>query len=453
MLNQVLATAAFLDGLGVTGLDQTGLSQKAGPVVSHLRLWRSNAGGAADVPAANPEASTGVAEESADLLLALDLLVAADPRHLARASADRTATVASTSLVPTAAMVRGAAGVPGLAPLLDAVRERTRPGSFAALDTVALATALFGDGISANLIALGAAYQAGAVPLQAASIARAIELNGVAVERNQAAFRAGRLAVHDPGCLPEARRPGELRRAPAPAGLEVAGRLARERGLDGPAAETAVRRAAELIAYQDARLAARYLDLVADAARAEAAQAGARPSGAGPSGAGPSGTGGALTEAVADAFFHLLAYKDEYEVARLHLLPEFDRALAEAVPGGRGIRYRLHPPLLRSLGLRKKIAFPAPVIRPAFRVLRTMRHLRGTPADVFGYTAVRRTERRLAAGYEAEMRSVAAGLSAASRPLAVELARLPLAIRGYEEIKLAAVERYERERERLRSLL
>ena len=219
MLNQVLATAAFLEGLGVTGLDQTGLSQKAGPVVSHLRLWRGDqdpADGPRNAHVAHPAASNAVGEESADLLLALDVLVAAEPRHLSRLRPDRTVTVASTSLVPTAGMVRGATGAPDLVPLLAALRELTKPGSFTEVDTVALATALFGDAIAANLIALGAAYQAGAVPLEAASIARAIELNGVAVDRNQAAFLAGRLAVHDPGRLPSARRAGELRRARPP---------------------------------------------------------------------------------------------------------------------------------------------------------------------------------------------------------------------------------------------
>jgi indolepyruvate ferredoxin oxidoreductase len=448
MLNQVLATAAFLDGLQVTGLDQTGLSQKAGPVVSHLRLWRAASdstqapGPAAGQPrnaqAGHPEAASAVGEESADLLLALDLLVATEPRHLARMRADRTATVASTSIVATAGMVRGTSGAPAVAPLLDAVRERSRAGAFTTVDTVALATALFGDSISANLIALGAAYQAGALPVAASSIGRAIELNGVAVERNQAAFRAGRLAVHDPGRLPAARRAGELRRAASPAQLAAARRLADERGIAGPVAELAIRRAAELTAYQSAKLAGRYLDLVGVTAHAEAEQTG--------------GTGG-LTEAVVDAFFHLLAYKDEYEVARLHLLPEFDEALAAAVGGGRGVRYRLHPPVLRSLGMRKKVAIPAPLARGTFRVLRSMRHVRGTPADVFGYTRVRRAERRLVAEYDAEIRAAATGLSTATHSATVELARLPLSIRGYEGIKLAAVERYESDRERIRALL
>jgi indolepyruvate ferredoxin oxidoreductase len=427
-LNQVLATAAFLEGLQVTGLDQTGLSQKAGPVVSHLRLWNGD-----------PDLSNAVGDESADLLLALDLLVAAEPKHLARLRADRTATVAVTSMVPTADMVRGSAGAPDADGLLAAVRDRTRPGALTAVDTVAVSSALFGDSIAANVVALGAAYQAGALPLAASSITAAIEANGVAVDRNLAAFQAGRLAVHDPGCLPAARRAGELRRQPSPGQLAAATELAAGRGLTGPAAETATRRAAELTAYQDARLAGRYLDLVAAAARAES---------------GPAGSPGALTAAVTDGFFHLLAYKDEYEVARLHLLPEFEAALAGSVPGGRGVRYNLHPPVLRALGLRKKIGIPAAAARPAFRVLRSMRRVRGTPADVFGYTRVRRTERRLAAQYDADIRAVLPGLAGAPAvQQAVELAALPLSIRGYEEIKLAAVQRYEAERERLLVLL
>jgi indolepyruvate ferredoxin oxidoreductase len=430
MLNQVLATAAFLDGLRVTGLDQTGLSQKAGPVVSHLRLWPG------DGPV--PEASSAVGEESADLLLALDLLVAADPKHLVRAAPARTVTVASTSLVPTAAMVRDGEPAADLGALLGAVRERTRPGGLVEVDALGLATTLFGDGVTANLIALGAAYQAGALPLQASSIARAIELNGVAVERNKTAFLAGRLAVHAPESLPSPRRAGELRRDPEPALASAASRLAGERGLEGAAAALPVRRAAELIAYQNAGYAARYLDLVGAAALAEAEAA---------------GEPGALTEAVASAFFHLLAYKDEYEVARLHLLPEFDLALGDAVAGGRGMRYMLHPPVLRALGLRKKIGLPAGVARPAFRVLRAMRPLRGTALDPFGHTAVRRLERRLAAEYEAEVRAVLGSLTAENLAVAVDLARLPLGIRGYEQIKLDAVSRYESDLARLRPLV
>jgi indolepyruvate ferredoxin oxidoreductase len=421
-LNQVLGTAAFLEGLVVTALDQTGLSQKGGPVVSHLLLsGEPNAG------------ANSVSPQGADLFLALDPVVAVDPRYLAKAAPDRTATVASSSLVPTISMVLGDAPASDAQPLLDTLAARSRPGGMVTVDTVSVSETLFGDSVGANLVALGAAYQAGLVPLPAESLESAIRINGVAADRNIAAFRAGRLAVHDPSRIRPARRTGELRHSPSVGAIATADRLAAGRRLS----PTARRRAAELVDYQGSRLAARYIALVSAAVHAEAG----------------AGADGRFTAAVGEAFFHLLAYKDEYEVARLHLLPEFEQALAQAVPGGRGVRYRLHPPLLRGLGMRRKIAFPAPVIRPAFRALRAMRHVRGTRADLFGYTEVRRTERRLAAEYEADMREVILGLSGPGQAAAVELARLPLQIRGYEHIKLAAVTRYEAERERLRSRL
>jgi indolepyruvate ferredoxin oxidoreductase len=249
--------------------------------------------------------------------------------------------------------------------------------------------------------------------------------------------------VHDPGRLPAARRAGELRREPAAGALKAAAEQAADRGITGPAADLAARRAAELVGYQNPALAGRYLDLVAAAARAEADLPG------GTDLPGSTGGPGELAVGVADGFFHLLAYKDEYEVARLHLLPEFRAALAEAVPGGHGVRYQLHPPVLRALGMRRKLALPAPVARPAFGVLRAMRHVRGTPADVFGYSRVRRAERRLAAEYEEGLRAVLPGLDEGRLAATVELARLPLGIRGYEHIKLAAIARYDADRARL----
>jgi indolepyruvate ferredoxin oxidoreductase len=369
-----------------------------------------------------------VSEASADLLLALDLVVASDPVHLSRALPSRTASVASTSLVPTASMVRAGSAPPRVSELLERLGARTRPGRLVALDTVALSLSLFGDTVQANLIAVGAAWQAGLLPLAARSIERALELNGVAVERNVAAFRAGRLAVCDPQRLPRHERPGALRRRQDPADLATARALASERRVEGRAVE----RAAELVAYQDARLAGRYLDLVAAAHEAE------RPFGS-----------SALGDAVADGFFHLLAYKDEYEVARLHLLPEFAEALARAVPAGEQLRYRLHPPFLRALGVRRKLAFPAWLAHPLFRALRGLRRLRGSAADPFGYASLRRLERRLAVQYEADLRGVLARLSRTTHAQAVELARLPLEIRGYEELKRAAIQRFESERAKL----
>jgi indolepyruvate ferredoxin oxidoreductase len=422
-LNQVLGTAAFLEGLVVTAMDQTGLSQKGGPVVSHLILSAEDNAGA-----------NSVSPQAADLFLALDPVVAVDPRYLGKASSDRTATVASSSLVPTISMVVGDAVMGEVQPLLDTLASRTRPGQLTTLDTVAVSETLFGDSVGANLIALGAAYQAGRVPLSAESLESAIRINGVSVERNIAAFRAGRLAVHSPSDLRPARRTGELRRSPSAPAVAIVDRLAAGRRLS----VTALRRAAELVDYQGSRLAARYLDLVAAASMAEAART-------------PGTTG--FTDAVTEAFFHLLAYKDEYEVARLHLLPEFRQALAEAVPGGQGARYWLHPPVLRSLGMTRKLAIPASVVDPAFVVLRAMRKVRGTRLDPFGATAIRRTERRLAADYEAEIVALLPILPTLDLAAATALAALPLAIKGYESIKFAAVERCEAERQQVRRQL
>jgi indolepyruvate ferredoxin oxidoreductase len=293
---------------------------------------------------------------------------------------------------------------------------------------------MFGDSVGANLIALGAAYQAGHVPLSAQSLESAIRINGVSVDRNIAAFRAGRLAVHSPDDIRPARRAGELRRSPSAAAVSAVDGLGTARGLT----EIALRRAAELVDYQGIRLAGRYLDLVAAAASAEA-ECSSRTAG--------------FTDVVTEAFFHLLAYKDEYEVARLHLLPEFRQALAEAVPGGTGARYWLHPPLLRSLGMTRKLSLPASVVDPAFVALRAMRKVRGTRLDVFGATGVRRTERRLAADYEAEIIGLLPVLPMLDLELATALAALPLRIKGYEGIKLAAAEQVETERQALRGQL
>jgi indolepyruvate ferredoxin oxidoreductase len=317
--------------------------------------------------------------------------------------------------------------------LLETLATHTRPDRLTTVDTVAVSETLFGDSVGANLIALGAAYQAGHIPLSAGSLESAIRINGVAVDRNIAAFRAGRLAVHSPDDIRPARRAGELRRSPSAAAIATVDRLTAGRGLSA----TALRRAAELVDYQGPRLASRYLDLVAAAAVAEASCS----------------TGTAFTDAVTEAFFRLLAYKDEYEVARLHLLPEFRRALADAVPGGQGARYWLHPPLLRSLGLKRKLSLPASVVDPAFVALRAMRKIRGTRLDVFGATSVRRTERRLGADYEAEIAALLPVLTALDLDVATALAALPLSIKGYESIKLAAVQRCETERQSLRQQL
>src|SRR3954469_11606642 len=422
-LNQLLGTAAAAEGLVVRGLDQTGLSQKGGPVVSHLVL------AAEDSPGAN-----AVGPDRADLYLALDPVAAVDPRFISKVSPERTATVTTTTVVPTVGMVLGADSLTDASSLADILAARSRPGAFLAVAAGPVAESVLGDAATANVVALGAAYQAGHVPVSAASIAEAIRANGVAVEANLTAFRLGRQLAHDSASFTAGRRPGAIDAEPSARAVEAADGLLRGRAVP----DTARRRAADLVDYQGVRLAERYVDLVAEVAAAETVVA--------------SGST-AVTDAVAASYFKLLAYKDEYEVARLHLLPAFRTALEQAVPDGTSRRYLLHPPVLRSLGLHRKLALPAGVAEPAFVLLRGMRRVRGTPLDVFGHTAMRRTERRLARDYESDIRELIGGLGSIDIEDAARYAALPLDIRGYEQIKLAAVERYEEARAALRDRL
>jgi indolepyruvate ferredoxin oxidoreductase len=192
-------------------------------------------------------------------------------------------------------------------------------------------------------------------------------------------------------------------------------------------------RVPELVDYQSTKVASEYLDTVLQVVAGERIAAPHRTE---------------LAEAVARNLFTLTAYKDEYEVARLFLRPEFDAALRDQFPDGGKVRYRLHPPVLRSLGVHRKLALGR-WFRPAFRVLRAARHVRGTPFDVFGMTKVRRTERAIVREYRELMHETIAGLDAARYDHAVEIASLPELVRGYESIKLAGVARFRAEAARL----
>jgi indolepyruvate ferredoxin oxidoreductase len=414
-VNQILGTAALLDGKHVVGLDQTGLSQKGGPVVSHLRIADAEADDAGKV---------GVAE--ADLYLGFDLLVSTAPANLLRARPDLTIAVVSTTQVPTGAMVASTdVAFPDSGGLVGSINRVTRKDENVFVDALGLGEALFGDHMAANMILLGAAYQAGAIPVRAAAIERAIGLNGVQAEMNTQAFRVGRLAVVDPAWLTtvERHRAGAVATRteldPEARGLvdsaEAAGELRRLLSVRVP----------ELIAYQDAGYARRYVDLVAKVARAERA-------------AVPGET--RLAEAVARNLYKLMAYKDEYEVARLHLRPEVRESI-RAELGEVQVRYQLHPPFLRAMGLRRKLSL-GPWLEGAFRLLVAMRRLRGTACDPFGYARVRRVERALVDEYRGMIERVLVGLGPEGHERAVRIASLPDVVRGYEEVKLRNVRRF-----------
>ena len=437
-VSQVLATAALLDGLGIIGLDQTGLSQKGGPVVSHLKFFDGEARGASLIGAGG-----------ADCYLGFDLLVAADPRNLTKADSERTVAVVSTSKLPTGDMVAHVDETyPDTESLLEAIGAATRTD--VRLDADRMADALLGNAMAANVLALGAAYQAGGIPVSASSIERAIELNGVAVATNIAAFRWGRVYVHEgadglvgAGGLPDHEAVAEAGAAPGP-GLDSVPETARARartllqrsglaaapGTRAAAlAEMVERRAADLVDYQSAALAAEYVDFV-DAAAAREREV--------------MGDQSELAEAVARYLYKLTAYKDEYEVARLHLRPGLREAMREAVGDVAGYRILLQPPVLRALGMKRKIRL-GPLTRPVLRLLKAMRGLRGTPFDLFGRTAMRRLERELIAEYRTLMEAELDSLTPGTCERALRLARLPEVIRGYEDVKLAGVERFRSE--------
>jgi indolepyruvate ferredoxin oxidoreductase len=401
-VNQVLATAALRAGLYAEGLDQTGLSQKAGPVTSHLRLSTE------PVPSSN-RISTG----AADCILAFDLLTVAEPKNVAVSSPDRTVAIVSTSQTPTGDMVYDAAvEYPRVDSLLSRLDLRAR--EVISFDALAAAERLFGDTTAANLLLVGAAYQAGAIPITAAAIEDAISLNGVAVQMNQAAFRWGRVAV----AIPEEFRtattnPVAERARPVPKHLFT------QSNVTGSVRELLECRAADLIAYQGDRAAARLINLTQHAWNQERALTHRTD----------------LSEAITRNLFKLIAYKDEYEVARLLTDPAFLESVRAQVPGGEDLTFKLHPPILKALGRSKKIGM-GPRTHVALRLLAKAKQLRGTPLDPFGYTTMRRIERRLITHYEATVNDILRSLTLDSYDRAVAVASTPDLVRGYEEVKM-----------------
>ncbi|MFC0623136.1 indolepyruvate ferredoxin oxidoreductase family protein [Kribbella deserti] len=405
-VNQVLATAAFRAGYAVESLDQTGLSQKAGPVTGHLRFADGDL-----------EPANRLTPGSADCLLGFDLLTLAEDRNLAYGNVASTRIVVSTSRTATGAMVYDpSVQHPEEAGLL--ARVRTAGRDMFDFDALEAGERIFGNTIAANFLLVGAAYQTGALRLPAAAIEEAIEINGTAVAANIAAFRWGRAAVTDPAAF---RAAGTV---PTPAAERVVPASVAASGLQGEVLRLVSQRAADLVAYQNVKLADSYVDFVARIAAAEQAVT----------------TETRFTEAVARNLFKLTAYKDEYEVARLLTDQEFLDSTGESFPGG-VVSFKLHPPVLRAMGRTKKMSF-GPKSHGALRVLARLKPLRGTRADLFGYAHLRRVERELRDHYRATVAKLAAELDLTSYERAVQVASLPDLVRGYESVKLRNIERY-----------
>ena len=405
-ISAVLAQAAHNAGLGFGSIDMTGIAQKGGAVACHMRVARS------------PEAihSIRVGVGSCDLVLGGDLVVTASQKVLETVKPDKTAFVYSTYELTTGDFTRKPdLTVPGGA-LRSAIAERARRAPIHSLDAHTLAERLFGDSIYSNMLLMGLAYQLGHVPIPAASIEEAIELNGAAVETNRQAFRFGRLAAHDMAALERVMGTSAHVENPAPKTLDEIVRY----------------RAALLVKYQNGKLAGRYH------ARVEAMVEAERNRTPGKSG---------LAEAVAKAYHKVLAYKDEYEVARLYTDGSFAREIEEQFEGVKHADFYLAPPLLSKLwrdkatGHPRKVRLPGVVVMPLFRVLARMRGLRGSVFDVFGYSAERRREREAISDYERLLDEIVERLTAVNHETAVALAALPLDVKGFGHVKEANAEK------------
>ncbi len=395
-IGALLGMAAHLEGRGCSVLDFTGMAQKNGAVTSHVRI------------AARPEDlhAVRVGAGAANLVLGCDMIVAASPASLSRMEPGVTRAVINGTLTPTARFVVDRDMDLQAGPMQRALRNAAGADAVDFIAASDIATTLMGDAIATNLFLLGYAFQKGLVPLELASIARAIELNGTAVAGSMAAFGWGRLAAHDPQSV-EAAAGGTVHHVDPPP-------LTRDALIE--------RHAEFLTAYQDADYANRYRRAIARVAAADDRIS------------GPSG----LTEVAARSLFKLMAYKDEYEVARLHASDEFVSTLRRQFDGDFRLEFHLAPPLFArrdpATGELQKRTY-GPWMLHVFRTLAKLKRLRGTAVDPFGRTAERRAERQSIVDFERVLHKLADDVDASNYALAVDIAALPQSIRGFGHIK------------------
>jgi indolepyruvate ferredoxin oxidoreductase len=381
----------------------SGLAQKGGAVLSHVRLSEHTA----DVTCSR------IVTGTADLVIAADEVVAVAKETISLCESSRTHGVINTHLIPIADFIMNR-DFNFQSRKVSAVLETALRKDSSFFDFTKPAETLLGDSIATNMMMMGYAYQKGLLPLSAKSIEQAIEINGVGIKMNTQAFQLGRLAAADPARLAAMMKGQDATVAP---------KTLDEMSLD----EIIAHRSALLTDYQDEKLAARYRNMVTQVRNA----------------ADNAGFGDALPRAVAINYAKLLAYKDEYEVARLYTDGRFEKQIRDQFDGDFKLSFNLAPPMLGggkdALGRPRKRAFGAAWMMPAFRLLARMRGLRGTAFDIFGQSADRRLERDLIAGYEKDVAHVLTVLSPLTLDTAIELLSLPDRIRGYGPVKEKSV--------------
>ena len=415
----IVSMAAHLEGKGVSELDVTGLSQKNGPVSSHVRV------------AASPDAihATRIGVGGADLVLGCDLVTATNFEHMPKMARGTTAVV-NSHVTPTAEFATNADLDLGAGAMTAAVEAACGSDAVHVIDATGLATALMGDAVYTNMFLLGAAVQLGRVPVSLAALHRAIELNGRAADQNKQALAWGRLWVHDRAAVESAAKP-LLRDAQTGA-------------LADTLEDLVAKRVPFLTDYQSARYAKRYRKLVD---RVRERESRVLPG------------SDRLAKAVARYYFKLLAIKDEFEVARLYSDGAFEAQIAQQFEGDYEVKLHLasdhlFTPLFGrydpETGRAKKVAVPTKIMLPVFRAMAKLRFLRGTPFNPFGLRAHRKLERQLVADYEARIAELLDGLSVDNLETATEIASLPELVRGFDSVK----ERHlEEAREKERELL
>ena len=394
-IGQLLGMAAHIEGKGIVTQDAAGLAQKGGATWSHVLVGASQ----------DAIRTTRVGTAAADLVLAADPLVAVNAETLARMREGRTHVALNTHSTPTAAFVRNANWQNPQDDCANVVARAVGLHGVGSFDADAVANALMGDTLYANPMLLGYAWQKGWVPLDYASLMRAIELNNVAIENNKTAFEWGRRAAHDLAAVQKLASPGQV--------IEFKKR---------ETVESLVKSRVDfLTGYQNAAYAEQYRAFVEQVQKAEATATGKT----------------ALTETVARYLFKLMAYKDEYEVARLHTDTTFLDRVNGMFEGDFKLHYHLAPPIIakkNSKGQLQKQKF-GPGMLTGFKMLAKLKGLRGTALDIFGRTEERKTERALIGEYRASIEEVIGSLTAANHATALEIASLPEQIRGYGHVK------------------
>jgi indolepyruvate ferredoxin oxidoreductase len=406
----ILGMAAHLDGKSCSVMDITGMAQKGGAVVTHLRFGASR----------DKLFATRLWQQSADLVIGCDLVVTTGQATLDLVRSESARILVNSDVVPTAQFQANQALDLSQDRLLGVLRKVVSVDRLSAIAATTAAVRLMGDSIATNVFMLGFALQKGCMPISPEAIEQAIGLNGVAIEQNLHALNWGRLAAQDPERL-------------AALLAQAAGDERGEEPVSQTLEQIVERRIRHLTAYQDADYAGSYFDFVEKVRQAESARV-------------PGST--AVTQAVALSLSKLMSYKDEYEVARLYTNGDFLRRLKQQFDGNYRLSFHLSPPIFnprdKATGQPRKVSF-GPWMMGAFKVLARLKGLRGTAFDVFGYTHERRTERRLIDEYRKVVDSVLPVLNPVNAELVTSIAALPDMIRGYGHVKETNLEKYGKE--------